>query len=185
MFIKILIGAAIVVALLAIVIAMQPDTFRVERSVAVSAPPDRAYSQVVDFHQWNTWSPWEKIDADMKRTYSGAPSGTGASYAWEGNNKAGAGRMTIQSATAPSKIDIRIDFIKPFAATNQVTFTFEPTPGGTTVTWAMAGKNNFLSKAFHLVMNMDKLVGGDFEKGLAQIKANAERAGAARAAAEK
>ncbi|HVW23831.1 MAG TPA: SRPBCC family protein [Polyangiaceae bacterium] len=175
MVVKVLAGLAVVVVALVVVIATRPDTFRVERSVEIAAPPERAYSQVIDFHRWATWSPWEKLDPDMKRTYSGAPSGPGAEYAWQGNGKTGEGRMTIQSATA-SRIDIKLEFLKPFAATNQAVFSFTPTATGTKVTWSMDGKNNFLAKAFHLVMDMDKLVGGDFEKGLAAMKANAERA---------
>lgn len=176
MMLKVLIGVVVVLAVLSVVIAMQPDTFRVERSVAIAASPERAYSQVVDFHQWSSWSPWEKVDPDMKRTYAGAPSGVGAVYSWAGNGKAGEGRMTIEEAAAPSKISIKLEFIKPFQATNLAAFVFTPTAAGSTVTWSMDGKNNFFSKAFHLVMNMDKLVGGDFEKGLAAMKANAERA---------
>jgi hypothetical protein len=176
MVVKILVGLAVVVVALAVVIATRPDTFHVERSVDIAAPAERAYSQVADFHQWSTWSPWEKLDPDMKRTYSGAASGTGAQYAWTGNKQTGEGRMTILEASAPSRIAIKLEFIKPFAATNQATFTFAQTATGTKVTWAMDGTNNFMAKAFHMVMNMDKLVGGDFEKGLAAMKTNAERA---------
>ncbi|HEX4341173.1 MAG TPA: SRPBCC family protein [Polyangiaceae bacterium] len=179
---KIFIGMAAVLAVLVAVIAMRPDTFHIERSVSIAAPPERAYSQVDDFHQWSTWSPWEKLDPDMKRSYSGAPSGTGAGYGWTSTGKAGEGRMTIEDATAPSKISIRLEFVKPFPATNQATFTFTPTPSGTTVVWAMDGKNGFMSKAFSLVANVDKLVGGDFEKGLAAMKANAERGATTQAA---
>jgi hypothetical protein len=176
MMLKILIGLAVVVGVLVVVVATRPDTFHVERSVDVAAPPERAYSQVVDFHQWSTWSPWEKLDPDMKRTYSGAPTGTGAQYAWTGNKQTGEGRMTIVEATPPSRVLIKLEFIKPFAATNQATFVFARTATGAKVTWAMDGNNNFMAKAFHLVMDMDKLVGGDFEKGLAAMKTNAERA---------
>jgi hypothetical protein len=171
---KILIGASVVVVVLAVVIALQPATFHVERSVAIAAPPERAFSQVADFRQWATWSPFDKLDPDMKKTYTGAPSGVGAIYAWAGNGKAGEGRMTIEEST-PTKIGIKLEFLKPFEATNRATFSFIPTGSGTKVTWAMDGKNNFMSKAFHLVMDMDKLVGGDFERGLAAMKANAER----------
>ena len=175
MVLKVLIGLAVVVVALGVLIATRPDTFHIERSIDIAAPPERAYSEVVDFHRWSTWSPWEKLDPDLKRTYSGAPSGTGAEYAWAGNGKAGEGRMTIVDAVASSKIDVRLEFIKPFAATNRARFAFTPTATGTKVTWSMDGTNNFLAKAFHLVMDMDKLVGGDFEKGLAAMKANAER----------
>jgi len=171
---KILIGASVVIVVLVVVIALQPATFHVERSVVIAAPRERAFSQVADFHQWATWSPFEKLDPDMKKTYTGAPSGVGAIYAWAGNGKAGEGRMTIEEST-PSKIGIKLEFLKPFEATNGATFSFAPTGAGTKVTWAMDGNNNFISKAFHLVMNMDKLIGGDFERGLAAMKANAER----------
>jgi hypothetical protein len=176
MVVKVLVGLAAVLGALAVFIATRPDAFHVERSIDIAAPPERAYSQVEDFHQWSTWSPWEKLDPEMKRSYSGAPSGTGAEYAWTGNKQTGEGRMTIVDATAPSRIAIKLEFIKPFAATNQATFVFAKTAAATRVTWAMDGKNNFMAKAFHLVMDMDKLVGGDFEKGLTAMKANAERA---------
>jgi hypothetical protein len=175
---KVLIGTSIVVAVLCIVIAVQPATFHVERSIAIAAPPERAFSQVVDFRQWAAWSPYEKLDPDMKKTYSGAPSGVGAIYAWAGNGKAGEGRMTIEESDSLSKIGIKLEFLKPFTATNRATFTFARTGSGTNVTWAMDGNNSFMSKAFHLVMDMDKLVGGDFERGLAAMKGNAERAAA-------
>lgn len=172
---KILLGTTVLGTILGTVIALQPPRFHVERSIAIAAPPERAFSQVVDFHQWATWSPYEKLDPGMKRTYSGAPSGMGATYAWAGNGKAGEGRMTIDESDSPSKIGIRLEFLKPFKATNRATFTFVRTGTDTKVTWAMDGNNNFISKAFHLVMDMDKLVGSDFERGLASMKANAER----------
>jgi uncharacterized protein YndB with AHSA1/START domain len=175
MILKILIGASILVAVLSVVIALQPATFHIERSVAIAAPPERAFSQVVDFHQWATWSPFDKLDPDMKKTYTGAPSGVGAIYAWAGNAKAGEGRMTIEESDTPSKLGIKLEFLKPFAATSRATFTFARTATGTNVTWAMDGNNSFMSKAIHMVMNMDKLVGGDFERGLAAMKTNAER----------
>ena len=171
---KVLIGASAVVGVLVGVIALEPATFHVERSVTIAAPAERALSQVADFHQWANWSPFDKLDPDMKKTYTGAPSGVGAVYAWAGNGKAGEGRMTIEEST-PSKIGIKLEFLKPFEATNRATFSFTPSGDGTKVTWAMDGKNNFMSKTFHLVMDMDKLVGGDFERGLAAMKANAER----------
>ena len=146
MIVKILIGLAVVVGALVVVIVTRPDTFHVERSVNIAAPPERAYSQVADFHRWSTWSPWEKLDPDMKRTYSGAPTGAGAEYAWTGNKQTGEGRMTIVDAAAPSRIAIKLEFFKP-AATNQATFVFAQTATGTKVTWAMDGKNNFMAKA--------------------------------------
>jgi uncharacterized protein YndB with AHSA1/START domain len=184
MVLKVLIGLAVLVGVLAFVVSTRPATFHLERSIAIAAPPERAFAQVVDFHQWATWSPWEKLDPNMTRTYAGAPSGKGAVYSWSGSGKAGEGRMTIEEAAAPSKIGIKLEFIKPFVATNRATFTFAPTPTatGTQVTWAMDGELNFMSKAFHMVMDMDKLVGADFEKGLAAMKTNAERAASPQAA---
>jgi Polyketide cyclase / dehydrase and lipid transport len=172
---KILIGLGAALALLLVVIALQPATFHVERSVAIAAPPEAAFAQVNDFHAWKAWSPWEKLDPSMKRSYDGAPAGVGAQYAWVGNNEVGEGRMTIEQSE-PGKIAIKLEFLKPFAATNTATFTFTKTPEGNKTTWAMDGNNNFVSKAFHLVMDMDKMIGADFERGLAGIKAAAEAA---------
>ena len=181
---KVLIGLLVVLGLFIGVVATRPDTFHIERSISIAAPPSRPYALVSDFHQWGTWSPWEKVDPTMKRTYSGAPSGTGAVYAWAGNGKAGEGRMTIREANAPSKVLIDLEFIKPFPANNVATFTFADAPSGATkVTWAMDGKNNFFSKAFQLFADMDKLVGADFEKGLVAMKANAESSAATPAVA--
>jgi hypothetical protein len=176
MVVKILLALVALVALFVVVVATRPAAFHIERSIAMTAPPERAFSQVIDFRQWATWSPYDKLDPNMKREYLGAASGPGAVYTWSGTDKVGEGRMTIEDANAPSKIGIKLEFTKPFAATNRGTFTFAPTPTGTTVTWAMDGENNFMSKAFSLVMNMDKLVGSDFEKGLLAMKTNAERA---------
>jgi hypothetical protein len=136
----------------------------------MAAPPENAFAQVNDFHAWPAWSPW------MKKTFEGAPSGVGAVYAWVGNKQVGEGKMTIEKSTPPSLIGIKLEFIKPFAATNQATFTFTPSAGGTNVTWAMDGQNNFVGKAFSMFMDMDKMIGGDFEKGLASMKSLAESA---------
>ncbi|WP_437482070.1 SRPBCC family protein [Sorangium sp. So ce1014] len=167
-------GLLAVVLLFVIVVMTQPSTFRVERSETVAAPAEAVYAQVVDFHAWQGWSPWEKLDPSMQRTYGGPPSGTGASYAWSGNEQAGEGKMTITEAKQPSNVTIRLEFIKPFEATNTTTFTLVPAPGGTKVTWAMEGENTFVGKAFGLFMDMDKMVGADFEKGLSAIKQNVE-----------
>jgi hypothetical protein len=173
---KILIGVAAVIVLFVIVVATRPATFRFERSITIAAPPENAFSQVNDLHAWAHWSPYEKLDPAMKRTFDGAPSGTGAKYAWSGNKEVGEGRMTIENSDKPSQIVIKLEFIKPFAATNTATFSFVPGPEGTKVTWAMEGKNGFLAKAFHLFMDMDKMVGSDFERGLAAMKTLAEGA---------
>src|ERR1044071_3437963 len=140
---KILIGLGAAFALLLIVIALQPPTFHIERSTTMAAPPDVAFAQVNDFHAWSAWSPWEKLDPGMKRTFEGSPSGAGAVYSWIGNDKVGEGRMTMQTSQKPSFIAIKLEFIKPFAATNTATFTFVPAGEGTKVTWAMDGEKNF------------------------------------------
>jgi hypothetical protein len=171
---KILIGLGALLALLLIVISLQPATFHVERSITMAAPPEAAFAQVNDFHAWAAWSPWEKLDPAMKRTYDGAPAGVGAKYAWVGNKDVGEGRMTIEKSDPAKLIGVKLEFLKPFEATNTATFTFEKTPEGSKTTWAMDGNNNFISKAMCLVMDMDKMIGPDFERGLASLKTAAE-----------
>jgi uncharacterized protein YndB with AHSA1/START domain len=162
-------------------VATRPAAFRVERSASVSAPPSAVYAQLADFHQWPAWSPWEHIDPAMTKSLSGAESGTGAVYEWNGNDKVGQGRMTITDAEPDRKVAIKLEFMKPFQATNVTTFDLVPSSDGTKVTWAMEGRNNFVAKAMCIFMPMDKMVGGDFEKGLASLKQVAEHGGAARA----
>ena len=176
MLTKILIGLVVVVAVFAGVVALQPSDFRVVRSATISAPPAAVFSQVNDFHKWEAWSPWAKKDPAARNTFEGAPSGTGAVFTWAGNREVGEGRMTLTESLPPELIRIRMDFVKPFAGTNMVQFTFRPEGSQTVVTWSMAGRNNFIAKAFCLFMNMDKMVGGEFEKGLAQMKVIAEAA---------
>lgn len=173
---KILIGIAAVIVLFVIVVATRPAEFRIERSTMIAAPPERPFSQVNDFHAWPGWSPWEKLDPGMKRTHGGAPAGVGATYAWMGNDDVGEGRMTIESSDKDAKVGIKLEFIKPFAATNQTTFTFSPSGSGTKVNWAMEGQNGFMAKAASLFMDMDKLVGADFERGLSSLKVISESA---------
>jgi uncharacterized protein YndB with AHSA1/START domain len=180
---KILIGVAVVIVIFAIVVATRPAAFRVERSVTIAAPPRAVFEQVNDFRAWTAWSPWEKIDPNLKRTYGGPPAGVGTTYAWVGNKQVGEGRMTIEKSDAPSTITIKLEFLKPFAATNVATFTFTPTADGTRVTWAMDGRKNFMMKGFTLFMDMDQMVGGDFERGLAALKTVAEGAAPATQAA--
>ena len=170
---KILIGLGAALALLVIVVAMQPATFHIERSINMAAPPEAAFAQVNDFHAWSGWSPWEKLDPNLKRSYDGPPAGVGAKYAWVGKKEVGEGRMTIEKSE-PSQIVIKLEFLKPFAATNTATFSFVKTAEGNKTTWAMDGEKNFVAKAFHMVMNMDKMIGPDFERGLASMKAAAE-----------
>jgi uncharacterized protein YndB with AHSA1/START domain len=152
-------------------VATRPAEFRLVRSRTLAAAPDLVYAFVNDFHKWPAWSPWEKLDPTMKREISGAPSGAGATYYWSGNNKAGEGRMTITDSRAPQNVTIRLEFIKPWTATNTTQFDFAPRGSGTEVTWAMSGHNNFVAKAFSLFMNLEKMVGPDFEKGLANLDA--------------
>jgi uncharacterized protein YndB with AHSA1/START domain len=182
MVLKILIGVAIVIVIFAIVVATRPAAFHIERSITIAAPPRAVFEQVNDFRAWTAWSPWEKIDPNLQRTYGGPPNGVGTTYAWVGNKKVGEGRMTIEKSDSPSSIAIKLEFVKPFAATNVAAFTFSPTADGTRVTWAMDGRNNFVCKAFSLFMGMDKMVGGDFERGLAALKTVAEGAPSAGAA---
>ena len=173
---RILFGLAVVVVLFVAIVAMQPSEFRVERTAIVSAPARAVFAQVNDFHRWEAWNPWSKIDPAMKQTYEGSPLGTGAIYTWTGNNQVGEGRMTIIESRPSDLIRIKLEFFKPFAATNIEEFTFKPEGDQTAVTWRMTGKNNFIAKAVHLFVNMDKMVGGQFEKGLAQMKSVAEAA---------
>ncbi|AXQ30119.1 polyketide cyclase [Solimonas sp. K1W22B-7] len=176
---KILIALALAIAALLGYAATQPDIFRVERSTVVQAPAEQIYPLIADFHRWTQWSPYEKLDPALKRTYGGAESGLGASYAWEGDKNVGSGRMEITEATAPSKIGIKLDFMVPFEAHNQAEFTLQPEGSGTRVSWAMHGPANFMSKLMGTLFNMDKMVGGDFEKGLATLKSVAEATPAA------
>jgi hypothetical protein len=173
-----LIVVAVLIALLIVVVAMQPGDFRVSRQANVSAPASLVFAQVNDFHKWEAWNPWGKIDPAMKQAYGGAASGTGATYAWEGNNEVGAGRMTITESRPSDLIRIQLEFLKPLAATNTAEFTFAEQGGETAVTWSMQGKNSFLAKAIHLVVDMDRMVGGQFEKGLASMKAVSEQTSA-------
>ena len=173
---KILIGVAAAIVVLVIVVSTRPSTFHIERSTTMAAPPETAFAQVNDFHAWAAWSPWEKLDPQMKRTFEGPPAGIGSRYAWVGNREVGEGRMTIEKSDKPTQVSIKLEFLQPFAATNTATFSFAPAAGGTQVTWAMDGQNNFMAKAAHMVMDMDKMLGADFERGLAAMKTAAESA---------
>jgi len=166
----------LIVAIFSVVVAMQPSHYRVERSATMNAPAPVVFNQVNDFHKWDAWSPWAKLDPNMKTTFEDAPAGTGAVYSWTGNNDVGEGRMTITDSKPGELVKIKLEFIKPFAATSDTVFNFKPQGNQTAVTWTMDGQNNFIGKAFCMFMNMDKMVGGDFEKGLAQMKAVAEKA---------
>ena len=174
---KIIIALVVILVVFVIIVATRPANFRVTRSTIISAPPAVVFAQVNDFHKWDAWSPWAKLDPAMKQTYEGAPSGVGAIYSWIGNKEVGEGRMTITGSRTNELIGIKLEFLKPFATVNTTEFTFTPGGDQTTVNWSMTGTNNFMAKAFCMFMNMDKMVGGDFEKGLAQMKSVAEAPG--------
>ena len=171
----VLVGVAVLIAAFLVVVAVQPSDFRVERSATMRAPAAAPYAQVNDFQKWRDWSPWEKVDPQLKRSYQGPQAGAGAQYAWVGNKDVGEGRMTILESKPGELVRIKLEFFKPFAAVNDAQFSFKPAGDGTAVTWSMTGHNNFLSKAICLFVDMDKMVGGMFEQGLAQMKAVVER----------
>lgn len=154
--------------------ATRPDTFRVQRTATIDAPPEEIFALINDFHRWRSWSPYEKLDPAMKRTHSGAASGRGAVYAWESEGKAGVGRMEITDVSQPSRVTIRLDFVKPFKARNTAEFTLQPNGRATTVTWAMHGPNLFVGKVMGIFLDMDRMIGKDFEAGLATLKSLAE-----------
>lgn len=153
---------------------MAESTYTVERSIVVDAPPARVFEQVVDFHRWRAWSPWEEVDPQLQRTYSGSPSGTGAVYAWSGNRKAGRGRMEIKEATEPARVQIDLRFEKPFQARNDTAFSITPDGTGSQVTWTMTGRNTLATRVMGLFTSMDAMIGKDFDKGLARLKSVAE-----------
>ena len=170
--------AVIIVTLIAVVLiyaATRPDTFRIERSTSIKAPPEKIFPLINDFRQWEAWSPWEKIDPAVKRSYSGADSGKGAVYAWQGNKDIGQGRMEIIESTPPSNIVMKIRFIKPFEATNTIEFILERQGDAAKVTQAMYGPSPYISKLMGLFCSMDKMVGRKYEEGLANLKATAEK----------
>jgi len=166
---------AVLAAALLTFAAVRPDSFRVQRSASIKAPPEKIFALIEDFEQWGKWSPYEKLDPAMKRSITGAPKGAGAVYAWEGNSKAGAGRMEITDAQAPSKVLVKLDFAKPFEAHNIAEFTLAPKGDATEVTWAMYGPQPYLARLVTIFFNMDRMVGGAFEEGLANLKAVAEK----------
>lgn len=175
MLTKILLVLAALLAGLVILIALQPAGYQVSRTATIAAPQERVFGLVNDFHKWDSWSPWAKLDPAMKTTYEGAPSGAGAVYSWVGNDTVGEGRMTITESQPYQHVGIKLEFIKPFASTSQTRFAFKDEGGKTNVIWTMNGQNNFLTKAFCLFMGgMDKMIGPDFEKGLSQMKTAAE-----------
>ncbi|MEO8144969.1 MAG: SRPBCC family protein [Betaproteobacteria bacterium] len=169
------IAVVVLVAGLLIYAAQRPDTFRVERSASVKAPPEKVYALIEDLKAWSAWSPYEKKDPAMKRTFGPATAGKGAVYEWDGNKNVGKGRMEITSATQPSKIVIKLDFLEPFEGHNTAEFAIDAKGDATTVTWSMYGPANFVSKLMGVFFNMDKMIGTDFEAGLANLKSIAEK----------
>jgi hypothetical protein len=176
MLLKIFIALAAVVAAFVAFIALQPSEYRIARSASIAAPAHDTFAQVNDFHKWEAWSPWAKLDPDATTTFEGPSAGEGAIFAWAGNSQIGEGRMTLTESRPAELIRIRLDFVKPMAGTSTAEFTFKPEGDRTAVTWAMAGQNNFVSRAICLFMNQDKMIGGYFEKGLEQLKAVTEAA---------
>lgn len=171
-----IIAIVVVVGLVAVLAyaSTKPNTFRVARSTVIKAPPEKIYALIEDFQKWRGWSPYEKLDPAMSRTYGGPVAGLGATYAWSGDGKAGAGRMEIVRAQAPTELDIALDFTKPFEAHHKAAFVLAPEGDATRVTWSMEGASPFMFKVMSLVLDMDKMIGKDFEAGLASLKAEAE-----------
>jgi hypothetical protein len=175
-----IIGIIVVILVVAVVVvlalaATKPDTFTVKRTAVIKATPDKVFPLIDDFRNWTQWSPWEKRDPNLKRTYGGAPSGKGATYGWEGNRNVGSGRMEIVDTAPPGKVIIKLDFITPFEGHNVAEFTLTPQGDATNVLWEMRGPTPFIGKIMHVFMNMDKMIGDDFEAGLAAMKAAAEK----------
>ncbi len=166
---------AILIAALVIMAAFNPNTFSLVRSAQVRAPADRVFAQLNDFKNWGNWSPWDKMDPNLKRTYSGAASGKGSKYSWIGNKKVGEGAMEITRSTPYSSVQLDLNFLKPFKASNVTEFTLTPSAGGTLVKWEMRGPLNLMMKLMHMFMDMDGMVGKDFEKGLASLKTTVEK----------
>lgn len=171
------IATVVILLITAILIyaATRPDTFRVERSASIKAPPEKIFPLINDFHQWKNWSPWEKVDPAATTVHSGADNGLSAVYEWNGNNEVGQGRMEIIESVPSSKVVIKIDFIKPFEGHNTIEFMLEPQGDATKVTQAMYGASPFISKVMGLFCSMDKMVGTKYEEGLAMLKTIAEK----------
>ncbi len=170
----ILIAVVAIIVILLIVIAVQATDFRIARSSTIAASPGVIFPHVNDLKQMDVWSPWLKFDPNVKITHEGPPSGVGAIESWEGNKNVGAGRMTVTDSRSNELVRLKLEFFRPFTATNMAEFILQPQSSGTTVTWAMTGRKNFMTKAMGLIMNMDKMIGGNFDKGLAELKTIAE-----------
>jgi uncharacterized protein YndB with AHSA1/START domain len=178
---KILLALLAVIAVFVVVVATRPAKFHIERSAEIAAPPAVVFALIDDFHAWQSWSPWEKLDPNMKREHSGAPKGKGAAYAWSGNEDVGSGSMTISESTPPERVQIQLEFKEPWQASNVTLFSVEPAANGSNVTWSMEGENNFGAKAASMFMDMDAMVGKDFSTGLANLGAIAEATAAKQA----
>jgi len=173
----VIIAIVLVIAIVAVLIlaATKPDRFSVRRAALINAPADKVFPLIADFHEWRKWSPWEDRDPELKRTYGGAARGKGAVYAWEGNRNVGSGRMEILEAESPSLVKIQLDFLKPFEAHNIAEFTMLPQGNATNLDWVMSGPAPFMSKLMQVFMSFDKMIGKDFEAGLARIKSVSEK----------
>ena len=172
---KIAIAIVVILLLIMALAATRPDSFRVERSISIKAPPEKIAPLIADFHNWQSWSPWENLDPNMQRTFSGAASGKGAVYEWQGNSDVGRGRMEVTEHTPPTRTVIALQFMEPIASTNITTFALTPQGLDTRLTWSMTGPMPFVSKVMSVFMSMDTLIGRDFEKGLAKLKTVAEK----------
>lgn len=171
---KLLIVLFVFISLFAIVVAFQPEDFKITRAQKINAPPFVVFAKVNVLQNWQDWSPWAKLDPNVKNTYEGPEFGEGAIFHWAGNNDVGEGRMTIIESRSNELVKIKLEFLKPFQATNDTEFAFTSDGVGTTVTWSMSGKRSFMEKAFNLLFNMESIVGADFEKGLTAMKTSAE-----------
>jgi hypothetical protein len=170
----ILLGLAGVIAAILVAATTQPDSYVVTRAATIAAPPAAVFPLVNDLKKWETWSPWAALDPSMKLTYEGPASGTGASYSWAGNSQVGSGKLTILESRPTEEVRMKLEFFEPMAAVCDTAFTFKPEGAGTAATWTMSGRNNYMSKVMCLFMNMDKMIGADFEKGFANMKSIAE-----------
>jgi hypothetical protein len=173
-FKRIGLGLVVVIGVFVLVVAMQPANFRVARSATIAAPPAMVFEQVNDFHNWEAWSPWAKLDPAAKNTFEGPTSGTGAIFRWNGNSEVGEGSMTTTESRPGELVRIKLDFVRPFAGTSDVEFKFEPAGDQTKVTWSMSGENNFIAKAMSLFMDCEAMCGAQFDEGLANMKSVVE-----------
>ncbi len=174
MLLTILAVLGVLLVAVLVLASFRPADFRIVRAASIQAAPAAVFGRINDLRQFQDWSPWAKLDPGMKLTFSGPAAGVGCSSAWEGNSKVGAGRMTITESRPAERIRMNLEFLRPFRATNTTEFIFRAHGGGTALEWSMTGRHNFVSKIFCLFMNMDRMVGRDFEQGLAQLKALAE-----------